>query len=207
LRWLFILALVVIVGGGSDEGAQHLFGARDSDRYAGGGITLHSLPLHPAGGDVNATPDSILRGRFDIPLQFDVPLRVVAAGEIRAEVAGGATPTGRLGGLTAYEQGEALPVAPSEGGLDVLIIEATEHWGVEWAAEALAQTRFCESSNRVQPCVRGASGENGPYQFLPSTWATTPYSAADACDLETATYAAAWMVFQGRQLEFSCWPR
>jgi len=96
--------------------------------------------------------------------------------------------------------------APAGGEIGV-IEEATAHHNVEWAAGNLAHVRACESSNRLRPCVVGSAGELGPYQFLPSTWATTPYADFNPCGLRAATYAAAWMVSEGRQYEFTCWPR
>lgn len=62
----------------------------------------------------------------------------------------------------------------------------------------------CESRGRDS--VVGSAGELGRYQFLRSTWATTPYAQHDPRDAEMATLAAAWMVSVGRQHEFSCWP-
>lgn len=106
-------------------------------------------------------------------------------------------------GDEASRVGEAVrEVAGSD-----LIAYATAYYGIEWAAPALTQTRWCESSWQVDPCAIGYSGERGPYQFLPSTWATTPYAHLDSCDPWAATMAAAWMVKVGRQYEFSCWPR
>ena len=154
------------------------------------------------------TPDWLVRGLGGGP-------DIRAAGdEMAVEQSGGGSVGERLReGLpgwgevgTAYAQ-PSRDEAPPEGGIDGLILEATEHWGVEWAAEALAVVRFRESSNQLSPCVVGASGERGPYQFLPSTWATTPYASLDPCDLKVATYGAAWMVKEGRQHEFHTWPR
>lgn len=114
----------------------------------------------------------------------------------------------RVAGLRTVAQGLATPVAMGEGeAVGEPILEATQHWDVEWAAPTLAQVRYCESTNIVQPCVIGDSGEVGPFQFMPSTWATTPYAHLDPCNPPTAALAAAWMVSQGRWLEWTCWPR
>lgn len=88
-----------------------------------------------------------------------------------------------------------------------ILNRATAYYSVEWAREALIEVRWCESTNRLKPCVVGSSGERGPFQFMASTWASTPYADLAPCNLETATWAAAWMVSEGRWLEWTCWPR
>ena len=87
--------------------------------------------------------------------------------------------------------------------------EATAYYGVEWARDELIIVRFRESSNIVWPCVVGLDKEQGPFQFKLSTWAGTPYSHLDPCDLEAATWAAAWKVSQpeGWRAWWSTWPR
>ena len=104
---------------------------------------------------------------------------------------------------------EAAGSPRREGALDEnpYLEEATAYYGVEWARDTLILVRFRESSNITSPCVVGASRERGPFQFLPSTWAGTPYADQDPCNFEAATWAAAWMVAQGRQYEFTTWPR
>ena len=44
----------------------------------------------------------------------------------------------------------------------------------------------------------------GLFQFLPSTWATTPYAERDIFDPEVNAYAAAWMWSVGRRNEWAC---
>lgn len=99
--------------------------------------------------------------------------------------------------------------SPPGGGLgdNPYLEEATAYYGVEWARDALVLVRFRESSNTVEPCVIGDSGERGPYQFMAGTWRGTPYADLDPCDLEVATWAAAWFVAEGRWLEWTTWPR
>ena len=87
--------------------------------------------------------------------------------------------------------------------------EAAEFYGVKEHIPALIHVRFKESSNIIKPCVVGLRGEIGPFQFMPSTWAGTPYAHLDSCDLEAATWAAAWKVSQpeGWTAWRSTWPR
>lgn len=61
----------------------------------------------------------------------------------------------------------------------------------------------CESvldPNVVNP----ASGVSGLFQFLPSTWATTPYADEDIFDPVANSEAAAWMWANGRRNEWHC---
>lgn len=61
----------------------------------------------------------------------------------------------------------------------------------------------CESvldPNVVNP----ASGVSGLFQFLPSTWATTPYANEDIFDPVANAEAAAWMWDNGRRNEWHC---
>lgn len=61
----------------------------------------------------------------------------------------------------------------------------------------------CESvldPNAVNP----ASGVSGLFQFLPSTWATTPYANQDIFDPVANSEAAAWMWANGRRNEWHC---
>lgn len=61
----------------------------------------------------------------------------------------------------------------------------------------------CESvldPNAVNP----ASGVSGLFQFLPSTWATTPYANQDIFDPVANANAAAWMWSVGRRNEWHC---
>lgn len=114
-----------------------------------------------------------------------------------------------VGGADAGDKQQRISNRHSEEILDdnPYLEEATAYYGVEWARKALTIVRWRESSNIVAPCVVGDSGELGPYQFMADTWASTPYASLDPCDLETATWAATWMTAEGRQYEFTTWPR
>jgi hypothetical protein len=70
-------------------------------------------------------------------------------------------------------------------------------------AEDLVRVGRCESS--LDP---GAINPDGPYhglfQFLRSTWASTPYAERDIYDPEANANAAAWMWQKGRRNEWAC---
>lgn len=74
-------------------------------------------------------------------------------------------------------------------------------YGVD--AATLIRKGRCESA-RWTRFLNTASGAAGPWQFLASTWATTPYAAFSPYDPLAAALAAAWMHGAGRGKEWSC---
>jgi soluble lytic murein transglycosylase-like protein len=60
----------------------------------------------------------------------------------------------------------------------------------------------CES--RFSPAARNPSGAAGLYQFLPSTWRTTPFAGFSPYDPLASALAAGWMHLVGRGGEWSC---
>jgi hypothetical protein len=68
---------------------------------------------------------------------------------------------------------------------------------------AMVRVARCESS--LNPCAYSKSGPYyGLYQFLKSTWKTTPYKDKDIYDPEAQALATAWMWKQGRKNEWAC---
>lgn len=78
------------------------------------------------------------------------------------------------------------------------------------AADAYGQPR--EDMLRVARCesvldpnaVNSASNASGLFQFLPSTWETTPYADENIFDPVASANAAAWMWDNGRRNEWVC---
>jgi hypothetical protein len=61
----------------------------------------------------------------------------------------------------------------------------------------------CESN--LDPCAYNRSGPYfGLYQFLKSTWKSTPYGNKDIYDPEFQALATAWMWKKGRKNEWAC---
>jgi Transglycosylase SLT domain len=61
----------------------------------------------------------------------------------------------------------------------------------------------CESV--LDPCAVNPSGPYyGLFQFLKSTWKTTPYRDRDIFDPEAQSLATAWMWKEGRKNEWAC---
>ena len=68
---------------------------------------------------------------------------------------------------------------------------------------AMVRVARCESV--LDPCAVNPSGPYyGLFQFLKSTWKTTPYADRDIFDPEAQSLATAWMWKQGRKNEWAC---
>jgi hypothetical protein len=68
---------------------------------------------------------------------------------------------------------------------------------------AMVRVARCESV--LDPCAVNRSGPYyGLFQFLKSTWKTTPYGDRDIFDPEAQSLATAWMWKQGRKNEWAC---
>jgi uncharacterized protein YraI len=78
------------------------------------------------------------------------------------------------------------------------------------AADYYGQSR--SSMLRVAQCESGLDpsnytppyGASGLFQFLPGTWATTPYAGSDIYDPVASAFAAGWMWSVGRRGEWVC---
>ena len=69
--------------------------------------------------------------------------------------------------------------------------------------KAMERVARCESN--LDPCAVNRSGPYyGLFQFLKSTWKTTPYGNRDIYDPEAQALAAAWMWKEGRKNEWAC---
>ena len=62
----------------------------------------------------------------------------------------------------------------------------------------------CETGGTFSPRSYNASGASGLFQFLPSTWRTTPYSAFSVWSAYANAMAAGWMQAHGRGGEWVC---
>jgi len=82
-----------------------------------------------------------------------------------------------------------------------LIYEAAAYYGQN--GDDMLRVARCESNldpNNVTPPYQAS----GLFQFLPGTWATTPYASQNIFDPEANAYAAAWMWSVGRRNEWVC---
>lgn len=82
-----------------------------------------------------------------------------------------------------------------------IIYEAAAYYGQN--GDDMLRVARCESGldpSQVTPPYQAS----GLFQFLPSTWASTPYADRDIFDAEANAYAAAWMWSVGRRNEWVC---
>ncbi len=64
--------------------------------------------------------------------------------------------------------------------------------------------RVAECESNLDPYAVNPSGSYGLFQFIRSTWRSTPYGNEDIFDPEANANAAAWMWSEGRKSEWVC---
>lgn len=64
--------------------------------------------------------------------------------------------------------------------------------------------RVAECESNLDPYAVNPSGSYGLFQFIRSTWKSTPYGDKDIFDPEANANAAAWMWSEGRKSEWVC---
>jgi hypothetical protein len=62
----------------------------------------------------------------------------------------------------------------------------------------------CETGGTFSPFAHNRSGASGLFQFLPSTWATTPFGGLSIWNPYANALAAGWMQAHGRGGEWVC---
>ena len=73
------------------------------------------------------------------------------------------------------------------------------------SCETLWRRARCETGGTLSPrSLNGSSGAAGLYQFLESTWATTPYARFSVWSPYANALAAGWMEAHGRGGEWAC---
>ena len=97
--------------------------------------------------------------------------------------------------------GGGCTVRHSEQEILNFISKAAKKYGQ--SESAMVRVARCESV--LDPCAVNRSGPYyGLFQFLKSTWNTTPYGNRDIYDPEAQSLATAWMWKQGRKNEWAC---
>ena len=112
--------------------------------------------------------------------------------------------------LLSTEGGSAVDPAPTSPGnsgsygqdqIIQIIYAAADRYGQP--REDMLRVARCESV--LDPnAVNASGGSYGLFQFIPSTWATTPYAGDDIFDAYASANAAGWMWQQGRRNEWVC---
>ncbi len=101
-------------------------------------------------------------------------------------------------GVTAEQRCRARD---SEDEILGYIAEAAREYGQ--SERAMVRVAQCEST--LNPCAVNQSGPYyGLFQFLKSTWRSTPYGDRDIFDPQAQARAAGWMWKQGRKNEWAC---
>jgi hypothetical protein len=81
------------------------------------------------------------------------------------------------------------------------IAEAATEYGQ--SEQAMVRVARCEST--LNPCARNGDGPYyGLFQYLKSTWRSTPYGDRDIYDPQAQALATGWMWQQGRKDEWVC---
>lgn len=88
----------------------------------------------------------------------------------------------------------------TEADIIAIIYAAADRYG-QPRADMLRVAR-CESV--LDPNAVNPAGSYGLFQFIPSTWASTPYAAYDIFDPWASANAAGWMWSVGRRAEWTC---
>lgn len=133
-----------------------------------------------------------------------------ASVEIMGDPQGGFYPV-RYDGVKGWASGDWLaigttspsppPAASGDDDIVSIIYAAADAYGQP--REDMLRVARCESvldPNAVNPY----SNASGLFQFLPGTWATTPYADEDIFDPVANANAAAWMWSVGRRNEWVC---
>jgi uncharacterized protein YraI len=111
-----------------------------------------------------------------------------------------ATPTPEPAGRGGGRNGGDAQAQYTERQIVRIIHEAADRYGQN-RADMLRVAR-CESN--LDPYAVNPSGSYGLFQFIRSTWESTPYGDADIFDPRANANAAGWMWQQGRQSEWVC---
>ncbi len=102
---------------------------------------------------------------------------------------------------SSAEAGNRCRARASEEEILRYISKAARKYGQ--SKRAMIRVARCES--RLDPCALNRSGPYyGLFQFLKSTWKTTPYGDRNIYDPKAQALAAAWMWKHGRKNEWAC---
>ncbi len=103
--------------------------------------------------------------------------------------------------LADLEKSKITDIYPTAEPYIDWILQYGEEYDVEplW----LARIQHCESRGNPR-AVNLGSQASGLYQFMPSTWLSTPFGDENIFNPESAIKAAAWMASEGRQREWVC---
>ncbi len=100
---------------------------------------------------------------------------------------------------------EAALVDGSDGYTQDEIVQIIYAYADQYGQPREDMLRVARCESVLDPyAVNASSNASGLFQFLPSTWATTPFADQDIFNAEANAEAAAWMWANGRRGEWSC---
>lgn len=129
--------------------------------------------------------------------RFDRIARSLGTGTSRRALLGGAIALG----LAALPVGTEARRRWSERQVEQIITRAARRY--DQSPSIMLRVARCES-NLDPYAVNRAGPYYGLFQFLPSTWRSTPYGKKDWFDPRANALAAGWMWKQGRKNEWVC---
>jgi len=103
--------------------------------------------------------------------------------------------------LSSTKPGTSSASTSSGGTITEIIYAAAAKYGQN--GDAMFAVASCESGLNPN-AVNSWSGASGLFQFLPGTWASTPYAGYSSFDPVANAEAAAWMWSVGRRGEWVC---
>ncbi len=202
LAFVLASALTLAPGAAAQEPAV---GPRNADDSAAEGTGQD--------GDAVATVTSDLNLRF-LPSLDATILAVMPAGsevKIIGEPENGFVPV-TFNGVSGYAHGDylsdaaaaapATTAAPAPAGGDIVSIIYAAAAAYGQSGDDMLRVATCESG--LNPYAYNPAGWYGLFQFVPSTFAGTPYGAYDIFDPVANANAAAWMWSVGRRGEWTC---
>ena len=183
----------ISAGGGSPSGGSG--GAQDAGGGdAGSATTTSALNLRSG----PSTSSSVI---LVMPSGAGVTLTGAASNGFSGVTYQGTTGWAYSDYLGSGSSGGSSSGASSGGGIVDIIYAAADRYGQ--SRDDMLRVATCESgldpSNYTPPY-----GASGLFQFLPGTWATTPYAGYDIFDPWANANAAGWMWSVGRRGEWVC---
>jgi hypothetical protein len=178
---------------GNDGGAAATV-TSDLNLRSGPGLDAAIIAVMPTGSVVQITGDA-QNGFY--PVNYD-GTSGYASGDYLG-VGGTDETSGEVDTSSAADTSGAA--AAAGGDIVSIIYAAAAYYGQN--GDDMLRVATCESGldpNNVTPPYDAS----GLFQFLPSTWASTPYASQSIFDPVANAYAAAWMWSVGRRGEWVC---
>ena len=104
--------------------------------------------------------------------------------------------------LSAGTAAKTTTAVPAPAGTDIVSIIYAAAAAYGQSGDDMLRVATCESG--LNPYAYNPAGWYGLFQFVPSTFAGTPYGAYDIFDPVANANAAAWMWSVGRRGEWTC---